>query len=290
MSTSSLTTANDYTLELKEVSADQAGGFDSTVFLVQADKDAQKKMADAPVFVPAAQVKEKEERLEREVAEAHAAAAAEKKTAEIAQEKYQSTYPSNLNFDYSWDRSKARALGVRQIWDDGKFTYIQGKFEEPPVVYEPEGQEGLSHQLRFRKWPLHRSEAPPERLRCHRQIQGRVPPPGGQLMGTVPVVPSAKPPIGKTMPIVLVLTGAVVLIGASTAYNAVTGSHKKGSCQERVAVPPGHRRYPAGERVRETAGVDSEERCAERPTSASDCSPPSSGAANARAGAGDSAT
>ena len=25
---------------------------------------------------------------------------------------------------------------MRQIWDDGKFTYIQGKFEEPPVVYE----------------------------------------------------------------------------------------------------------------------------------------------------------
>jgi type IV secretion system protein VirB10 len=46
-------------------------------------------------------------------------------------------------------------------------------------------------------------------------------------MGTVPVVPPAKPPIGKTMPIVLVLTGAVVLIGASTAYNVVTGSHKK---------------------------------------------------------------
>jgi type IV secretory pathway VirB10-like protein len=46
-------------------------------------------------------------------------------------------------------------------------------------------------------------------------------------MGTVPVVPSPKPPIGKTMPIVLVLTGAVVLIGASTAYNTLTGSHKK---------------------------------------------------------------
>ncbi len=127
---------NDYTLELKEVSADQAGGFDSTVFLVQTDKDAQKKMADAPVFVPVAEVKEKEDRLEREVAQANAAAAADKKTAEIAQEKYQSTYPSNLHFDYTWDQSKARALGVRQIWDDGKFTYIQGKFEEPPVVYE----------------------------------------------------------------------------------------------------------------------------------------------------------
>ncbi len=127
---------NDYTLELKEVSADQAGGFDSTVFLVQTDTDAQKKIADAPVFVPVAEVKEKEERLEREVAQAKAAAAADKKTAETAQEKYQSTYPSNLHFAYSWDQSKAKALGVRQIWDDGKFTYIQGKFEEPPVVYE----------------------------------------------------------------------------------------------------------------------------------------------------------
>lgn len=46
-------------------------------------------------------------------------------------------------------------------------------------------------------------------------------------MGTVPVVPSGKPPIGRTMPIVLVLTGAVVLIGVSTAYNVMTGSHKK---------------------------------------------------------------
>ncbi len=127
---------NDYTLELKEVSADSGGGFDSTVFLVQTDKDAQKNMADAPVFVPAAEVKEKEDRLEKEIAQAQATAAAEKKIAEVAQERYQSTYPSNLHFDYSWDQSKARVLGVRQIWDDGKFTYIQGNFEEPPVVYE----------------------------------------------------------------------------------------------------------------------------------------------------------
>ena len=37
---------------------------------------------------------------------------------------------------------EARALGVRQIWDDGKFTYIQGKFEEPPVVYELKDKKG----------------------------------------------------------------------------------------------------------------------------------------------------
>ena len=132
----------DYTLELQEVSGDPNASFDSTVFLVATDTDSQKKIAEPPVFVPAAEVKEKEDRLERELADAQAAASSEKKAAMDAQEKYQSTYPSNLHFDYSWDQSKARALGVRQIWDDGKFTYIQGKFEEPPVVYELKDKKG----------------------------------------------------------------------------------------------------------------------------------------------------
>ena len=58
-------------------------------------------------------------------------------------------------------------------------------------------------------------------------------------MGTVPVVPAGKPPIGKTMPIVLVLTGAVVLIGASTAYNIVTGSdHKKEAAKSSLQARP----------------------------------------------------
>ena len=47
-------------------------------------------------------------------------------------------------------------------------------------------------------------------------------------MDTVPQAPSSKPPVAKTMPIVLVLTGAVLLLGASTAYNAMTSAgHKK---------------------------------------------------------------
>ena len=45
-------------------------------------------------------------------------------------------------------------------------------------------------------------------------------------METVPQQPTAKPPIRKTMPIVLVLLGAVLLIGISTAYNAMTGSSR----------------------------------------------------------------
>jgi type IV secretory pathway VirB10-like protein len=46
-------------------------------------------------------------------------------------------------------------------------------------------------------------------------------------METVPQQPTAKPPIRKTMPIVLVLLGAVLLIGISTAHNAITGSGRK---------------------------------------------------------------
>jgi type IV secretory pathway VirB10-like protein len=46
-------------------------------------------------------------------------------------------------------------------------------------------------------------------------------------METVPQQPIAKPPIKRTMPIVLVLLGAVLLIGLSAAYNALTGSSRK---------------------------------------------------------------
>jgi hypothetical protein len=58
-------------------------------------------------------------------------------------------------------------------------------------------------------------------------------------MGTVPVAPSAKPPIGKTMPIVLALTGAIVLIGVSTAYNVMTGSgHKQDAAKSALPSRP----------------------------------------------------
>jgi type IV secretory pathway VirB10-like protein len=58
-------------------------------------------------------------------------------------------------------------------------------------------------------------------------------------MGTVPVAPSTKPPIGKTLPIVLALTGAVALIGVSTAYNVMTGSgHKQEAAKSTLPARP----------------------------------------------------
>ena len=58
-------------------------------------------------------------------------------------------------------------------------------------------------------------------------------------MGTVPVAPSTKPPIGKTLPIVLALTGAIALIGISTAYNVMTGSgHKQDATKSTLPARP----------------------------------------------------
>ena len=58
-------------------------------------------------------------------------------------------------------------------------------------------------------------------------------------MGTVPVAPSTKPPIGKTLPIVLALTGAIALIGVSTAYNVMTSSgHKQEAAKSTLPAKP----------------------------------------------------
>jgi type IV secretion system protein VirB10 len=54
---------------------------------------------------------------------------------------------------------------------------------------------------------------------------------------TVPPQPAGKPPIARTLPIVLVLTGAVLLIGASTAYNAM-GNHKRDPGKSALPVRP----------------------------------------------------
>ena len=80
-------------------------------------------------------------------------------------------------------------------------------------------------------------------------------------MDTVPQQPVAKPPIKKTMPIVLVLLGAVVLIGASTAYNAMTGSNRrKEAAKSTTANTACYCRSPAGDRLSEATGIDSKER------------------------------
>ncbi|MGB6131917.1 MAG: TrbG/VirB9 family P-type conjugative transfer protein [Acidobacteriaceae bacterium] len=123
---------NEYTLELEEVSGDADPHFDSEVFLTPGDQAAKEKLIQLPVFVPVAEL----DQAKQQMAAAKAAAGATLKAEQEKEEEYRSQYPGTLRFDFAWDRSKGDALGLHQIWHDGKFTYLRGQFQETPALYE----------------------------------------------------------------------------------------------------------------------------------------------------------
>ena len=123
---------NEYTLQLREVSNDPDAHYDSKVFVTPGDQNGKDKLAAMPVFVPAAEL----DRAKKEAAEATAKETTERKAADTKAETYRSQYPGQLHFDYTWDRKKAGALGLEEVWRDDKFTYLRGQFQETPVLYE----------------------------------------------------------------------------------------------------------------------------------------------------------
>jgi type IV secretory pathway VirB9-like protein len=129
---------NEYTLQLREVSSDADGHFDSKVFIVPGDKAAKDRLTELPVFVPAAEL----EKAKQEAAAAKAAQTAELKAEDTKAETYRSQYPGRLHFDYVWDAKKGNALGIEQIWHDDKFTYLRGHFQETPALYETKDGKG----------------------------------------------------------------------------------------------------------------------------------------------------
>jgi type IV secretory pathway VirB9-like protein len=129
---------NEYTLQLREVSNDADPHFDSKVFVVPGDKAAKDRLTELPVFVPAAEL----EKAKQEAAAAKAAQTAELNAEDTKTETYRSHYPGTLHFDYVWDTKKGNALGLEQIWRDGKFTYLRGHFQETPALYETKDKKG----------------------------------------------------------------------------------------------------------------------------------------------------
>ena len=127
---------NDYTFQLKEISSDADPHFDSKVFVSPGDKQSKENLIQLPVFVPAAEVQEKIERLQKEAEAARVAEATGRKAVETEAEQYRSHYPGTLHFDYAWDRQTGNKLGLQQIWRDDKFTYLRGQFQETPALYE----------------------------------------------------------------------------------------------------------------------------------------------------------
>jgi type IV secretory pathway VirB9-like protein len=128
---------NEYTIELREVSSEKDNlHFDSKVYVTSSDPKAADNMAKAPVFVPAAEADAKEAQLKKEADVARKAAEADHKAVASAGETFKASYPGTLHFDYTWDQKKGSALGFEQIWRDEKFTYLRGKFQETPALYE----------------------------------------------------------------------------------------------------------------------------------------------------------
>jgi len=123
---------NEYTLQLHEVSGDEDPHFDSKVLIAPGDKAAKDRLVEMPVFVPATEL----DKVRQEAATAQAAQAATLKAEQGKEESYQSQYPGTLHFDYTWDSSKGKMLGLQQIWRDDKFTYLRGQFQETPALYE----------------------------------------------------------------------------------------------------------------------------------------------------------
>jgi type IV secretory pathway VirB9-like protein len=123
---------NEYTLQLREVSNEDDPHFDSKVFIAPGDKAAKDRLAELPVFVPAAEL----DKAKQEAAAAKATEAADLKAEETKDEQYRSQYPGSLHFDYTWDQSKGKTLGLQQIWRDDRFTYLRGQFQETPALYE----------------------------------------------------------------------------------------------------------------------------------------------------------
>lgn len=123
---------NEYTLELREISSDEDPHFDSKVFITPTDKAAKEKLIDLPVFVPASEL----DQAKQQIAAAKAAEAATLKAEQTKDEAYRSQYPGTLHFDYTWDKSKGKELGLQEIWRDDKFTYPRGQFQETPALYE----------------------------------------------------------------------------------------------------------------------------------------------------------
>ena len=123
---------NEYTLQLREVSGDDDPHFDSKIFIAPGDKAAKDRLIEMPVFVPAAEL----DKAKQEAVAAQAAQAATLKAEKTQEETYRSQYPGSLHFDYTWDKSKGKELGLQAIWRDDKFTYLRGQFQETPALYE----------------------------------------------------------------------------------------------------------------------------------------------------------
>src|SRR5262249_48971283 len=122
---------NIYSFLLAEVSETPDAAPDLKVF-VETDDHAMVSAAEAPPKFVAAQVAE-DYRQQIEIAKQETRQVKESAQAEI--DRGISQFVSNVRFPYVFQAGK-NPFGVRAMYTDDKFTYIQARPEETPALYE----------------------------------------------------------------------------------------------------------------------------------------------------------
>ena len=128
---------NVYTLLFREI-GDEPEDPDLKLFLSpRGSQEDQREGLDPLRFEPRGAAA----RFERQVAEAREQAreAGERALRQIEtdRERFRSSYPATLRFDYALDRrAESEPFKVLAMWRDDRFTYIRADPEEAPVLYE----------------------------------------------------------------------------------------------------------------------------------------------------------
>ena len=160
---------------------------------------------------------------------------------------YRSQYPGTLHFDYTWDKTKGKELGLQQIWRDDKFTYLRGQFQETPALYEvkdkkPRSSTSISTTASTpcrRSWTTGISPSASRRLSSIAPRKARVamPEPNQNIARYRSRAAGGEAAVRKSMPVVIALVVIIGLIGIANISSLLSGN-KKAAPQSALPMRP----------------------------------------------------
>lgn len=122
---------NVYSFVLSEISATPDVPPDLKVFIEMKDTSLLRTAAGAPKFVSSQEIDQYREEAEAAKAETRQT----KESAQAAIDQGISEFVTHVRFPYAFSAGK-KPFGVRAMYHDDKFTYIQARPEETPALYE----------------------------------------------------------------------------------------------------------------------------------------------------------
>jgi type IV secretion system protein VirB9 len=126
---------NVYSFVLTETSGHPETQPDLKVFVEAAEPKMAEAASAPPRFVAVSQIEDYRQQVQIAKEETREAKQAAQSTIDRSIEKFRGGYPTNLKFVYRIEREK-RPFLVTAMYHDDRFTYIQARPQETPVVYE----------------------------------------------------------------------------------------------------------------------------------------------------------